>query len=347
MQKYLNKNIPGRIGLILTSWLLLTGCGGSKPRIPDVSHIPINVTIHRFDKDFFRIDTNNGLQGIKLLDNTYPNFVPTYIQQIMNFGPLSDTNRLLQPQLVSFLTNKDFRALQDSVEVHFKDVRPLEKELTRTFRLTKYYLPYFKAPRVITFMSAIGNYGAVTIDSIVGIGLDMYMGAEFPVYRLLPDYPDYIIKKFTPAYITVNVMKVLSQHYFPQHKDGSKLVEYFMDLGVQQYFLEKVLPETPEYIRLGYTKEQLDFCNESEEMIWQYFVQNKLLFTTDWQEVTRYVGEGPSTQGLPKEVPGQIGAFVGYRIVQQFMKKHPDMTLEKLVNTQNVLGIFNETKYRP
>lgn len=343
MQNYPKKNI---LYCILFAGALVAGCNAG-PKTPDVSHIPIQVKIERFDELFFRIDTNNVSTGIKLLNDRYPDFVPTYFSQILGLGPFSDTSTALAAGVHRFVTNKDFRALQDSVEAHFKNIAPVEKELTQAFRLTRHYLPYFKAPKVVSFISAIGNYGAVTIDSLVGIGLDMHMGADFPVYRMIPDYPDYIVRKFTPEYIPVNVMKVLQQHYVPPRNDGTKLVEHFMDLGIQQYFLEKVLPETPEHIRLGYTKEQLDFCNENEQMVWQYFVQNKLLYAADWQVVTRYTGEGPSTQGLPGEAPGQIGAFVGYRIVQAFMKKHPEFTLEKLVNTQQVTAIFNEAKYRP
>ncbi|RPE14004.1 hypothetical protein EGT74_10980 [Chitinophaga lutea] len=330
---------------LFAGWLA-AGCN-TGTKVPDVSHIPIQVSIERFDQQLFRIDTNNVAAGIKLLDGTYPDFAPTYFSEILGLGPFSDTSTRIIEGVRTFVGNKDFRALQDSVEKHFADISPLEAELTQAFRLTKYYLPYWQVPKVVSFISAIGNYGAVTVDSLVGIGLDMHMGADFSIYRMVPDYPDYIIRKFTPEYIPVNVMRVLVQDRMPPKNDGTKLVEHFMDLGRQQYFLEKVLPHIPEHIRLGYTKEQLDFCNENERMIWQYFVQNKLLYTADWQDVMRYIGEGPSTQGLPGEAPGQIGAFVGYRIVQAFMKKHTDFTLEKLVNTQQVMSLFNEARYRP
>lgn len=343
MQNYPKKNI---LYCILFAGWLVAGCN-AKTKIPDVSHIPIQVKIERFDEALFRIDTNNVAEGIKLLGNTYPDFAPTYFSEILGLGPFLDTSTQLIAGVRRFVGNKDFRDLQDSVEAHFASVAPLEKALTQAFRLTKYYLPNWNAPKVVSFISAIGNYGAVTVDSLVGIGLDMHMGANFPVYRLIPDYPDYIVRRFTPEYIPVNVMRVLVQNRMPPRNDGTKLAEHFVDLGKQQYFLEKVLPETPEHIRLGYTKEQMKFCNDNEQMIWQYFVQNKLLYTADWQELNRYIGEGPSTQGLPGEAPGQIGAFVGYRIVQAYMKKHPEFKLENLVNTQQVMGIFNDAKYRP
>ncbi|RPD40034.1 hypothetical protein [Chitinophaga barathri] len=343
MQNYKNKYFLA--ALFLTGWII-SGCGGRK-NIPDVSHIPIDVKIQRFDEEFFHIDTNNVPERLKLLGQAYPHFAPVYFSQILSFGPSTDSPQLLSPQVRSFLTNKDFRALQDSVEIHFKDIKPVEAALTQAFRLTKYYLPKFQAPQVVSFISAIGNFGAVVMDSTVGIGLDMHMGADFPVYRLIPDYPDYVVRKFTPEYIPVNVMKVVQEDLYPPQGEGAQLVVKLIDLGRQQYFLEKVLPGTPEEIRLGYTKEQLVFCDENEEMVWQYFVQNKLLYTSDWQDIMRYTGESPSTQGLPAGAPGQIGAYVGYRIVQAYMKKNPDITLEQLLATKDPMTIFSKAKYRP
>lgn len=343
MQNYKNKYFPA--ALFLTIWII-SGCSGRK-NIPDVSHIPIDVKIQRFDEAFFHTDTNNVAAGLKLLAARYPRFAPTYFTHILNFGPFSDTAQLVQMQARDFLANKDFRALQDSVEAHFKNIQPVEAALTQAFRLVKYYVPKFEAPQVVSFISAIGNFGAVVMDSTVGVGLDMYMGADFPVYRLVPDYPDYVVRKFTPEYIPVNVMKVVQEDLFPPHEEGAQLVVKLIDMGRQQYFLEKTLPEAPEETRLGYTKAQLAYCNENEEMIWQYFVQNKLLYTTDWQDIMRYTGEGPSTQGMPAGAPGQIGAFLGYRIVQSYLSRNPNVTLEQLMSEKDAMAIFNHAKYRP
>lgn len=341
MQKYLKNHILSTLFLISA---IMAGCGGKK-QIPDVSNIPITVKIERFDRAFAGIDTLNALPGLKLLQEQYPTFTNDYLTRVLFFENVADS-AIRAKMVQTFLTNPDIRALQDSVGKKFADIRPLENELTQAFRLAKYYVPKFHAPQVLTFISAINNYGAITIDSVLGIGLDMYMGADFPVYRMLPDLPEYMVRKFTPENIPVNVMTVLYQQ-LDAPKDGGTLATQLVYQGKQQYFLEHTLPETEEHIRLGYTRGQLDFCNKSEKMIWQYFVENKLLYNQEGQVIARYTGEGPSTQGLPAEAPGKIGAFAGYRIVQAFMQRHKEYTLEKLMSTQDAMLIFNGAKYRP
>jgi hypothetical protein len=211
----------------------------------------------------------------------------------------------------------------------------------------KYYFPAFKVPQVVTFISAIGNYGAVTVDTLLGVGLDMYMGNDFPVYANLPDYPVYMVRRFSPEYITTNSMQALAQQKYPMPAAGAKLIAQLVAAGKQQYFLDQVLPETPDTIRIGYTKEQLKWCFDNEQMIWQYFIQNELLYKTDWQEAMHFMGDGPATQGMPAGSPGRIGYFVGRQIVKKYMERHPEVGLQQLMENKDLMEIFNEAKYRP
>jgi hypothetical protein len=345
MQRYINK-ISGSCGWALLLLMVLSACT-SRKKAPDVSHIPVSVSIARFDQDLIRTDTNHVAEGLQALHARYPVFLPAYVEHIMEFGPYNDSARQIPAQMRLLLTNKDFRSLQEAVQQKFSKLSSLEQELAQSFRYMKYYFPAFKVPHVVTFISAIGNYGAVTIDTILGLGLDMYLGNDFPVYANLPDYPAYMVRRFSPEYITTNSLQALAQQHYPLPAPGSRLVEQMVAAGKQQYLLEQVLPETPDTIRLGYTKEQLEFCRENEMMIWQYFIQNELLYKSDWQEAMHFMGDGPTTQGMPAGAPGRIGYFVGLQIVKKYMEKHPEISLQQLMENKNLTEIFNEAKYRP
>ena len=344
MQRYTIKNIAwGGILLMSAAFAACT----HKRKTPDVSHIAISVKVARFDQDLYRTDTNQVMAGLQGLNKKYPGFLPTFVKDIMNFGPYSDSNKLLAVQVRSLLTNRDLRQLQTVTDQQFANMNAVETQLGMAFRYTKYYIPSFQPPRVVAFTSAISNYGAVTVDSILGIGLDMYLGADFGVYQQIPDLPNYMIRKFTPAYLVPDAVKALEQQLYPPQKTGSRLIAQMIDAGRQQYFLEMVLPESADTIRTGYTKAQMDWCYDNEQMIWQYFVQRNLLYITDWQETTHYMGEGPSTQGMPPGSPGQIGIFIGWQIVRAYMDRHPDVTLQQLMDIKDPVQIFNEAKYKP
>jgi hypothetical protein len=338
MRNYINKVLI----------LLILCCGACKHKnVPDVSHIAMEVHIQRFDQELFKLDTNNIQTSLSQLDARYPHFLPTYIQQIMNFGPYSDSSKMVQLQTRMLVGNPDYRMLQDSINAHFPKLDELEKDLAQGFRYIKYYFPSFTAPRVVSFSSVISNYGAVTVDSTLGIGLDMYLGKDFPIYGMLPDYPGYMIRKFSKEYITTNAMQAIAQDMYPGADPSEKLIVQLVNAGKQQYFLEQVLPEVPDTIRLGYTKEQLDFCYENEQMIWQFFVQQNLLYKADWQDNMHFMNDGPSTQGMPEGSPGRIGYFVGGQIVKKYMESHKNVTLQQLMENKDAMQIFSQSKYRP
>lgn len=345
MQRYINKiSRSGRPLLLLLA--VCTACT-SRKKAPDVSHIPVTVSIARFDQDLIAVDTNRVAEGLDSLHAQYPVFLPAYLQHIMAFGAYNESTDRIPVQTRLMLVNKDFRSLQDAVQHKFRDLRWLEQDLAQGFRYMKYYFPSFRVPHVVTFISAIGNYGAVTIDTLLGIGLDMYMGSNFPIYARLPDYPAYMVRRFSPEYITTNCIQALVQQRYPMPGAGAKLVELMVAAGREQYLLEQVLPNTPDTIRTGYTKAQLEWCRDNEMMIWQYFIQNELLYKTDWQETMHFIGDGPSTQGMPPGSPGRIGYFVGLQIIRKYMDRHPEVTLQQLMDNKDLVGIFSESKYRP
>lgn len=354
MQRYTIKNISASATALLL--LIMSACT-QRRKTPDVSNISMPVKVVRFDQELYRVDTANVQAGLHQLYQQYPYFLPTYLQDILNFGPYQDSvapvpaaadaPRMTQADAVrKLLTNKDLLQLKTVVDGQFANMDSIGDQLSLAFKYTKYYFPHFRAPRVIAFTSAVSNYGAITADSVLGLGLDMYLGSKFD-YHLIPDLPDYMIRRFDKPYLVPDAIKALEQQMFPPKTTGTQLLTQMVDAGRQQYFLDMVLPGVADTLRTGYTADQLKWCEDNEQMIWQYFVQQKLLYITDWQEVTHYMGEGPSTQGMPEGSPGKIGLFVGWQIVKSYMDRHPDVTLQQLMVIKDPLQIYNEAKYKP
>src|SRR5690242_17289638 len=107
------------------------------------------------------------------------------------------------------------------------------------------------------------------------------------------------------------------------------------------------MPGKPDSLKIGYTGEQLDWCRENEQYIWQYFIQHDLLYKKDMQTILHFIGQGPSTPGLPPDAPGDIGSWVGWQIVRRYMSLHPETTLGGLMGMQDAQQLLNEARYKP
>ena len=114
------------------------------------------------------------------------------------------------------------------------------------------------------------------------------------------------------------------------------------------YFVKCMLPETPDTVLWGYTARQLEFCEKSEGEFWKYFVStDNTLFSSDYMTIKRFIDDGPFTPVFTKESPGKIGQWIGFRIVESFMKKNPTVTLEELFAIESAQEIMRKSKYNP
>jgi uncharacterized protein YjaZ len=68
---------------------------------------------------------------------------------------------------------------------------------------------------------------------------------------------------------------------------------------------------------LGYSEAELEECKRQEEAIKEVFDKNK--FTTDKEEINKFRSR---SFRLKEKLPGAIGYYIGYRIIEAYVKKH-------------------------
>ncbi len=333
------------IGLLPMLWM---GCGHDDR--PDVSNISIQLQTRRLDKDLAAIDTSHVADGLSRLRESYPDFLDFYLDTLMGFGLHGDYHEASEGialHLKPFLSNKDIRGLFDTVQQHFPDTRAANKDLTQGFQYLKHYFPNVAVPRVIYFISGLAQWSVVTLDTnILGIGLDMYLGQQYPFYRAV-QIPEYAIRKCEPAYIAPNAFQAIYRNMHPFVTEDRDLLDLMIQRGKEQYFLSKILPETPESVRLGFTEAQLDWCRANEAEVYNFFVAKQLLYDKRPNQVYRYVFDGPTATGMPPESPGNIGTWLGYQIIRAYMAQQHNTSMEQLFAEGNAQRILQASRYKP
>ena len=142
-------------------------------------------------------------------------------------------------------------------------------------------------------------------------------------------------------------MKAVVDDVHPDKSTGRPLIEQIVEKGKQWFLLDKFLPDAPDSIKTGYAKKQLDWIEENEGNVWAYIIKNENnLYSIEPSTIQTYIGEAPYTQGMPEVSPGNIGQWIGWRIVQEYVKKHDDFSVQQLLETDPKI-IFQEAKYRP
>jgi hypothetical protein len=249
--------------------------------------------------------------------------------------------------LVHYLQDPYVKVLYDSTEKKYSDINDIEKQLTEAFKYYRYYFPHNTVPDVITYIDG-PPYGLTYQDNILGIGLDGYLGERFPAYTLRPDpVPLFALRKFKKEYIVPNTMNVLATGVYDFDMNEHKMIDAMVFKGKVLYFVKKMLPDTPDSLIFGYADSTLTWLNRNERNVWQFFIEKKLLYETDPLIFSKYINDAPSTSGMPPEAPGNVACWVGYKIVEEYMKSKSGVTLEQLMNNTDAQKILEDSGYKP
>jgi len=344
-------------GLLVSSVLLFCGCQPTAPKAPDVKDVNVSLKTSRFDVDLYSLDSSNLKPGLQQLKQKYPDFLDYFLDTIMTYnirGNYDDTCTGIKEGLRMFLTFKDFRDLEDSIQFHYPDTKDVDEALAAGFKLVKYYFPSNNIPRIIYLNMGLSKWPSFPIDTnTLCVGLDMFLGDHFPFYVSV-GVPDYMNAHMRKSYLPVSLFGTYYKMRHPFVQDERTLLDLILQRGREQYYLHKILPAQPDSVLFGFTQVQLKWCTKNEPDIYNFFVSNNLLYNKESVGRFAFVNDGPFAQGMEapndpvKYSPGNVGTWLGYRIVCAYMEHNPKVTLYELINKPIDPAKFLEmAKYKP
>jgi hypothetical protein len=238
----------------------------------------------------------------------------------------------------------------------YKEVKKLNAASTATPQIEEalkrfhYFFPDYVLPKnIIYFIGPLETYGNVVTKDGIAIGLQLYLGAESSWYfseQVHTIYPSYISRRFAPSYIVVNALENILNDYQPIALNGQSLIRQMIEIGKRQYIIEQCLPSVADTVRMGYTAQQLDALDAEQSDIWTYLSAENRLYATDPNFIQSMLGEAAYHELFGTNLPGNVGKYIGYKIVKNWMRqqKGVDKTdLKKLVQT-NPLTILQEAE---
>ncbi len=327
-------------GLLLLTVVGLFSCNQHK-------QAPIeNFSIQRFDQDLFQKNKQYSQAHFDSLFMNYKGFYQSFCTDIINI-PIADSANHFSKTLLSFVQYPGIIELKKDVDSVFQDLTSEEAELSEAISIYKKEIPKADPVHFISFISEFG-YANVAYDTIIGIGLDLYLGANYPIYPAL-EFPAFMIKKLQKAYLVTNAVKALGFSRYEQQVTDKRFIAMLLFEGKIKHFTKTLLPETPDTLIFGISAEQLKWCQENEAMIWAHLIQEKLLFSKESSKNLRYFNDGPFTSapGVPPESAPAIGTYMGYQIIQAYLANQSNESLNDLMNNNNWDEILKKSNYHP
>jgi len=341
MKKFFNS------GLFIAFLALFTG-GCSSDRLKDVEVNAVElapIKVLRLDRDVFATPPDSFPVNAKSMQDKYKNFYNTYIFSVVNRGEERDS---VFKALKLFVTDPDMKQVNTMVQAIYTDaeIQKLENDLTQSFKYFKYHFPSSEIPTQTTSFISGFNYNITTMDSTLGISLDMYLGEQNKYYQML-QWPRYKTRCMNKEHLVCDAMRGWIIHCFDKNEPESNLLNHMIFYGKIYYALDAVLPNTPDSIKIGYNAKQMDYCAQYKKNMWAYFTEQDRLFKNDMKEMAAYISEGPFTSAISKECPPRIAMYVGWQIVRAYMNKNTDVSLQQLLDEKDAQKILTKSKYKP
>jgi uncharacterized protein YjaZ len=326
--------------LVVFILLFLTACGDNKLDI-NTSDIEVELDIKHFEHDLFASEMND----IGVFQDKYPYFISDYTRGILGFQG-SDEEAF--QQLMLFKTDVNAKKMYEHVNTKFGDFKPYKEQLTDAYKRFKYFFPQLQIPTIVTYTSNFSFYINPVGQDYIGIALDMHMGADFKPYEYT-NIENYWKKTLIPESIVTHHMMAHANDLFANTNKGGNFIDEMIYYGKLLYFLDATCAKTEDHVKIGLTKEELEWCKLEEKNIWAFIVKEKYLYDTDRRSFERLIKEGPKTiaSGVPPEAPAMIGRFVGWQIVRKYMNEKDVLDLKALMLETDAQKILNTSGYKP
>lgn len=330
--------------ILLAIILAITFASCKRNRLKvDISNIDTEVEVIDFGGQLLSLDKKDTLETALELFKSHPDFFNLFTYRIIRIGGVND--EIFPEMIKSFISDTLIQETKEEVDKEFSDCKELKKQLKKAFKYYSYHFPDKKLPTIYTYISGF-NQSIVTAENIIGISLDKYLGRNCVYYQQL-NTPKYKILNMHKDKILSDVAFAWGITEFENQETATKLMDNMVQKGKLMYLVDAMLPDTPDTIKIGYTRKQLEWCQLNEPQMWTYLIEKELLYSSKRMDIVRYINDAPSTSGFPMASPGRTGVWIGWQIVRQYMKKHPEVTMPELMKNTNYQQILNLSGYNP
>ena len=300
------------------------------------------INIYRFEQSLFATNESKIDKDVLEWKKRLGAFFESFNYEILRTNSQQENYK---QELLQFVSHPDMREAFDTLIKKYPNVNFLETELSEAFDRYNQYFPQKVLPKVVTYFSGF-NFGVVTNDTILAIGLDYFLGKDCSFYKRL-NSPKYMRLKNQSKFILPFCFEAIANNEFSDFNSENNFLSQMIYKGKVMYFLDVILPQFSNADKLRFSQNQLNWCKENESNIWAYFIDNEILYSTDIKKINSYINYAPFAKGMPKESPGRIAYWMGWNIVKTYMNNKKNITIEQLMENTNPQEILQQSRYKP
>ena len=317
---------------ILLIFLVLNSCVKQEK-------LEMHIPIYRFDKELFSIDSNNYDDKVNDWDSKLPEFYDYYLRHHINMQYTNDSVR--KSNVLLFVSHPDVISFQNNIDEKFENVKYIEEKFNIAFSRYLELFPDSTIPKKIIFNNSFNSYAVDVFNENLLIGLDFYLGESHPAANIW----EYLKVRYDEKFMMADAMEYWITSMFINKNNTSNFQENLIFKGKVMFLINRILKEEDNIV-FRFPEENMRWCEMNESNIWNEIISLDIMYNKDYNSYSTFFSDSPFTKGMPKESPGRLGYWVGYKIIESYMINNR-VSLSELMKNDNSQEILLQSKYKP
>lgn len=253
--------------------------------------------------------------------------------------------------MVSFISDSNRIRTRDSAALAFKH---FDWQQSLSAPLARYHsdFPQKEIPKffmlITDFNYGIFNFQTVDGHDAIGIGTEMFMG-KTALYDQLsianPNFSNYLNRTFNTSHLPSKIMYAIADDAIAAPATN-RFLDNLLTQGKKIFLVKKWMPNLSDTILLEYTADQLQWVEENELDIWRFLLADRLMYKVSGKDVANLIQPSPHSQGMPPDAPGRAVNYIGWKIIDAYMRKSKSSDAD-LAGNQDFDQILKVARYRP
>jgi len=326
---------------ILFTIILFPGCNRKSYGMMDESG---RIRINHFDTALFAWINSDDPASLQKLINDYPQLLGLLGKSI--FQANETDSAVFFNRLKNYYSEPTLKSLyKDAIILYDSDspaTKQIEKELSNAFKRLSELFPSMQVPAVFMHVSGL-QQNIIVADSLLSFSIDKYMGATYLLYEDF--FYDYQRKSMRPERVAIDGLYAWLTTEFPRQSQENTLLDRMIYEGKIIYLLTQVGVGYSFQQILSMDENEYSWCLKNESALWKTLIERNHLNTMEAMTISKYFQSAPSNF-ISADAPGNLGNFIGYRIVSRYMKQ-TRLDCKSLIQHNNTQEILQKSKYKP
>ena len=222
--------------ILLSVVLLFTACEFKLK--PNEDDDPSTMKVERYDRLESRYVITGDFSALQQMNTEYPIETRTLVEKMLHIGDVSDHD--ISERFLRFYQDSTLQTLVADAESEFASMDDINASLQKAFGNLKEWLPSLPLPRVYAQIGAL-DQSIVVGERSIGISLDKYMGAKYPLYKQF-GYSSEQLESMGRNYIVPDCVSFYLLSQFPMNNyDTRSQLEKDLHMGKVMWVANKAL----------------------------------------------------------------------------------------------------------